>query len=399
MADAQAVGQTTDSLFKKLFDPDKLWSCGSFIDTMQDNPIGSIITLAYTIAAIVWAIQILGIVINQIRVGGDTLGAELLGHVARLGVFVMFMSGYNLLIKLIVMPANLIANGISKLYMKEFTDAWVNLFDRVANGSGAVLSILQVTIDGSLISVVIASIIFFIACICAFITPLLQEALFMLAYFSGPICLAFMLSDFTASIAQRWFGFALSIAFVGVIGSLTFLAAGTMGVYSVIGEDPTLKNVIIISVYGIISIILFASALPISQYLFGGGGIGNLTSPQAAGKGAMGAAAIAVGAGAGGAVAAGAVMKKMGTNAAAGSLGAKVGAAGDKMMKFGGNTSKMLDQLPSRSPGLSAAKAMMTAGNMLGGAISSMGNNKGGKASQPPQRFPKEEPKTPSMKA
>jgi len=370
------------SLFKKLFDPSSVWDCGSLIDGLgSNNPISTIIKIAYSLAAILFAIQILVIAFRQIRSGGESLAAELLGHLARLGIYVLLIKGYTLLIKLIVWPANMIATQISKVYINSFTSSWVALFEKGNESGGGVLGILKVTMDGSLISSVIASIVYFIASLCAFITPLIQQALFMLAYFLGPICIAFMLCDFTVDIFKRWFSMAMSIAYIGVIGSCTFLVAGAMNIYAYLGEQPGIDNVVMITVYGIISILLFASAFPIAQFLFGGAGMGNLTNPlptlQAAGQGAGSAALLALGAGAGAASVGGAALQKM---APAGSWMSRTG---DVLRSSGGFVSDKLhsgsdinsrSMMPRSAGALSIAQSISTMGDRLANRMYGGGN-------------------------
>lgn len=387
---------STTSVFSKIFNPDEMWNVMNAIDNIpaDDNPIGMVITLAASMAAFLWAFQLGVITVKAIRSGSQTLMPEIMGHIALGGFYGLIANsvGYGLLMKLIAYPASTIAGGITKFYIKGFTSSWISLFQNATGETNpGILTILKVGFD--LIPNIITSIIFFVAAICAFITPLLQQSLFMLAYFMGPIMLSFMLCDYTRQIAWKWFGFAMSIAYLGVVGSCTFLVAHSMGVYAKLGENPSIENIIVLAVYGIITILLFVSAFPLSQFLFGGGGIGNMTNPIAAGGVAMGVGA-AMSSVAGGAL------------SRVGSEGSKTAAVGQYLSNIGKSVTDNSRDLKDVSAGAKNTFGLASLGGRVGSYLSGQsspsngGKNSGSQSSVgSAQRFSKQESATPGMKS
>jgi len=202
-------------------------------------------------------------------------------------------------------------------------------------------SIFVVSLGGNLITGLISGVVFIVAMVFILLMPMLQSALFVFVFYLGPICLPFMLFDITAGIAKAWFGFLLSVSFMGVVGSVAMLVSSTAKITNSLTFGGQTENVVFMLVYGLLSIILMAMCYPVAASLFGNtGGVATIMQPMTIANAAKAAAAAT-----GGALAVGAVVTK-GAGAIAGKLGADK--LSNTLKNAGGTLSETKDHLEER---------------------------------------------------
>ena len=168
------------------------------------------------------------------------------------------------------------------------------------------------------IAALMGSVIYILSTILLLIFPVLQSFLFAVAYYIGPICIAFLAFEVLAGITTAWFSFLLTAGFWALFASLALyvgsLAEGS-GIDGNLIIGGTFSNSLICIIYGLLSIAMLGLSYPIAASIFGGGG--GFTGIASAGTQlALGAAGVS-------ALAAGSASK-------VGSLGAKLLAVGAK---------------------------------------------------------------------
>jgi hypothetical protein len=232
------------------------------------------------------------------------------------------------------------ANAIFSSYAKDFLVSWKSLFAGSGSSPSTPWAIILASFSTSLISNILSSVIFLAAVVCVFIVTMLQPFLWLFTYYCGPICLAFAVCDMTVHIARNWLNMFLIVNFVGIFGSISFVVAQAAGLVSDFGVGTSGNNIILVAVYGTMSIVFFCLIWPITGYIFSGySPVGNVATPQ----GAIGAAAT-------GAIAYGAVMagtgsllsKHGGDNSILGKIGDGLKSHGTAIMNNASNTSRVM---------------------------------------------------------
>jgi hypothetical protein len=190
-----------------------------------------------------------------------------------------------------------VANAIFSDYAKDFLSSWQNVFKAGGSMPSTPWDIITASFNNSLVSNILSSIIFLAAIVCVFIVAMLQPFLWLFCYYVGPICLAFAICDLTTHVARNWLNMFLVVNFVGIFGSISFVVAQAAGLVTNFQAGTTANNIILVAVYGIMSIIFFCAVWPITGYIFSGQSpIGNGGSVRA-GVGVAAAGAMAFGAG------------------------------------------------------------------------------------------------------
>lgn len=267
------------------------------------------------------------------------------------------------------MPADALSNFVTQIYVDDFQKSLTILSDRIAESSSNPLSLITANLSG-IVTTAMASLIFWAASICIFIMPILQGTLFLYMFYLGPVCIVFSLFDMTASVTRAWISMTLTVAWMGFFGSAAFLVADNLGFIANLAESASYSNIITVCVYGIISIILFCMAWPITAFFFSAtGALGGITSPAAAISGTASGVSAGLGFGAAGAMMAG------GASAGAGRLltklsggvganaerGKSLQALGRLGIQYGANTATLVNP------------RMKTPANAVGKFLSSVG--------------------------
>lgn len=314
----------------------KIWHATSLLDKLgsSNNQIGTMVQIAFSIAALMFIIQLVIMVLNISKSGGNIW--ENLGPlVFRTLILCAIISGpvYNLLFKTTITGmTDGIASAISGDYIKNFVDSWQKMFQGSAQAQMKPWDILSASFATSLVTNILSSLIFIIAGVCVFIITQLQPYLWLFAYYTGPLCLAFAFCDLTSHVAKNWLNLFLQVNFIGVFGSIAFLVAQAAGLADNLSVGSAANNIILVAVYGILSIIFFCSIYPLTAYIFSGNSqIGAAATPQGAGA-AAGSAMVIYG----------------GAMAAAGSMLQKYGAEGGKMASMGKGMSSHGDSVSGK---------------------------------------------------
>lgn len=275
----------------------------------------------------------------------------------------------SLLHYVFAMPADAMSNFVTNIYVDDFQKSLQILSQRISESSSNPLSLITANLSG-IVTTAMASIIFWAAAICIFIMPILQGTLFLYMFYLGPVCLVFSLFDFTASVTRAWISMTLTVAWMGFFGSAAFLVADNLGFISNLADSASYSNIITVCVYGIISIILFCMAWPITAFFFSAtGALGGITSPGAAIGGTAAGMTSGVGLGAATAMMAGGMAAATGrlmvNNASEGGSVSKWGktlqGVGQAGIQHGANTATLIN--PS----------MQKPANAIGKFLSSVG--------------------------
>ena len=276
-----------------------LWNSTSLLDKLGDNnSLGTMVAIGYAFAALMLIFQL---VITVLNISKSENVWENIGPLIYRTVLIAALISvplYSLLFRYTLAgTTNTIANAIFTDYAKDFLTSWQNIFKSSATGPSTPWGVIMASLDGSLVSNILSSIIFLAAVVCVFIVAMLQPFLWLFCFYVGPICLAFGICDLTTHVARNWLNMFLVVNFVGIFGSISFSVAQTAGLLTSFQTGCAASNIILVAVYGIMSIIFFCAIWPITGYIFSGQSpIGNGGSVKA-GVGVAAAGTMAYGAG------------------------------------------------------------------------------------------------------
>ncbi len=276
-----------------------LWNATSLLDKIGDNSaLPTMVNIGYAFAALMLIIQL---VITVLNISKDQNVWENIGPLIYRTVIIAALISiplYSLLFRYTLAgTTNAVANAIFSDYAKDFLSSWQNVFKAGGSMPSTPWDIITASFNNSLVSNILSSIIFLAAIVCVFIVAMLQPFLWLFCYYVGPICLAFAICDLTTHVARNWLNMFLVVNFVGIFGSISFVVAQAAGLVTNFQAGTTANNIILVAVYGIMSIILFCAVWPITGYIFSGQSpIGNGGSVRA-GVGVAAAGAMAFGAG------------------------------------------------------------------------------------------------------
>lgn len=320
-----------------------IWHSTSLIEKIGDaNSLGTMIQIGYAFAALMLIIQAVITVLNISRSSSPQIWENIGPLIFKVVIISALMSSplYNLLFRYTISGAtNLMANAIFSDYAKDFLVSWKNVFSDTGNTPSTPWEILVATFNNSLVSNILSSIIFLAAVCCVFVVSMLQPFLWLFCFYAGPICLAFAICDLTTHVAKNWLNMFLIVNFVGIFGSISFSIAQAASLVSDFGAGTAANNIILVAVYGVMSIIFFCLIWPLTAYIFSGNSnIGSLGTPQAAVSMAA-TGAMAYGAGMS---TAGSVLTRMGsTSSIIGRMGSGMQLHGKSIMQGAENASRI----------------------------------------------------------
>jgi hypothetical protein len=250
----------------------------------DNSALGTFVLLGYGFAALLMVFQIVIVVLNISK--SHTIWENIGPLIYRLLLISILMSApvYNLVFRYAITgTTDMMANAIYNTYAHDFLTSWKNVFKSGGDMETLAWGILTSSFSSSLVSNIVATLIFLAAVVCVFVVTMLQPLLWLFCFYTGPICLAFAVCDVTTHVAKNWLNMYLVVSFVGVFGSISFAVAQAAGIIQNFSVGTTGNNVILVAVYGIMAIIMFCLIWPLTGYLFGGNSpIGNTATPQAA---------------------------------------------------------------------------------------------------------------------
>jgi len=291
----------SQALIDQTLSAEYFWNCYSRIANLdRTNPA----LLNDTLYGFYRLSLFLGFMLSALQVGTSVYRSylnkthplsDLLPYLFRLVLVCVIISPpvYKSLVHLVIaVPANAVADMVTATYIDRFTADMEKLHAALSNSQSHLSSFLVALVDGSLVSSLLSAAIFISASVCIFLMPVLQSVLFLYFFYVGPICIVFSLWDLTTSVTKAWLGVMLAVAWTGFFGSLCFLAAQSFGVLHSLVGGATSNDVIITMVYGILSIIIFCMAFPLSSFFFDGAtSLSRIMNPAAAISGASTGAA------------------------------------------------------------------------------------------------------------
>ncbi len=281
------MADATQDLAQQVFGG-QIWNCYSRFNEANAGAIssnlGSLCRLALVLGFMLTAFQIARMVFLAYRDKLSPMDQMPSLVVKSILIGVLLIPGvYQTLIKYAFAgPADAFANSVTVLYIDHYQDQMSAMMGKITDSASNPLSVIFSNFSG-VASSVIASLVFWAACICAFILPMLQGALFLFIYYLGPVCLVFCLFDLTASVTKAWIAMMLTVCWLGFFGSVAFLVADSCSFISSVSDSASSGEVITTAVYGVISIILFCMAWPICSFFFSAtGALGAVMSPTGA---------------------------------------------------------------------------------------------------------------------
>jgi hypothetical protein len=334
----------------------KMWHSTSLLETAKVDSLGTMIHIGYALLAGLLIFQLVVMVLNISR--SERVWENLGPVVYRAIILALLISPpvYTLIFRYTIAGAtNTIANAIFSDYVKDFLASWQNIFQAQGDSPIKPWDVLSAEFATSLVTNVISSVIFLAAVIVVFVVTMLQPYIWLFAYWVGPICIAFGMFDITTHIAKNWLNMFLQANFVGVFGSLAFVVAQSAGLVGNFGAGTAASNIILVAVYGLLSIVFFCMIWPMTAYLFSGSSqLGQAGSPAgvtgAAATGVSTAATAAVLYG-GGMSAMGSMFSRMGGDSGLGKMGQGMVEHGTKMKEDASDLKARLRGVPLRSSG------------------------------------------------
>lgn len=320
----------------------RIWHSTSLLERIGGSgSLGTMIQIGYGFAALMLIFQLVMMVLNISR--SPQIWENVGPLVFRTVIIAALMSFpvYNLIFRYTISgTTNVMANAIFADYARDFLTSWKDVFAGSAGIPTTPWQIITASFNNSLVSNILSSIIFLAAVVCVFIVAMLQPFLWLFCYYAGPICLAFAICDLTSHVARNWLNMFLVVNFVGIFGSISFVVAQAAGLITDFGVGTAGNNIILVAVYGVMSIIFFCMIWPLTGYIFSGQSpIGNAATPQAA-VGAAATGAMAYGAGM---AATGSVLTKFGTSGSAvGRMGSGMMSHGNSMMQRASNVNRVV---------------------------------------------------------
>ena len=277
----------------------RIWHSTSLLERAGGNSaLGTMIMIGYGFAALMLIFQLVLMVFNISRTSSiwENVGPLIFRTV--LIAALMTAPLYNLIFRYtIAETTNMMANAIFSDYASGFLESWKNVFAGSGNAPSTPWQIIVASFSNSLVSNILSSIIFLAAIVCVFIVTMLQPFLWLFCYYCGPVCLAFAICDLTVHVARNWLNMFLIVNFVGIFGSISFVVAQAAGLVANFEAGTTGNNIILVAVYGVMSIVFFCLIWPLTGYIFSGQSpLGTTATPQAA-IGAVISGGVAYGAG------------------------------------------------------------------------------------------------------
>jgi hypothetical protein len=282
----------SEELLKQSLSPDYFWSAYARVAQLEAHnatalttTLHSLFILALMIGFMLAAFQAGLLAYRAYRADEHPLPA-LVPYVFRLVLVAFLISPpvYRQFVRLVIAkPADAAADLVTLAYYDRFMDSVQSMMAAFANSNSQTSTFFSALLDGSLISTALAMLVFWVASILLFLMPLLQSSVFLYLFYVGPVCLVFSLCDLTANVAKAWLGLAFAVAWTGFFGSLSFLAGQSLGLFAALGSGSAAGDVVIVFVYGVLSIILFGMAFPIAAFFFDGtSALGKLMRPGTA---------------------------------------------------------------------------------------------------------------------
>lgn len=293
MADPVTSGQAVQQLANDLFST-SIWNCmrsmadssGNIYPAIMQN-INSLCRVGLAIGFFALCLQLILDLVNQTYGQGIHPLVSIRKSLIKALFVGLLLVPYNyktITVNIIAKPCDALSEAITVGYSDNFLESTSNIFNVFGDAGAKKQSIFTSAFWEQLSTSLIASVVYIVAAACTFIMPMLQSVLFLFAFYLGPLCIPFLICDLTSNIARGWLSLILAVAFMSVIGALSFLVADTANLVSRMQQGGGWENVFLILVYGILSIVLFAMSFPIAAFLFNASGaIGSAaTSPTGA---------------------------------------------------------------------------------------------------------------------
>ena len=283
---------TTPDLYQQIFNSGDIWNVSSQLTKVNSDTMFVLFQAGLMIGFGAACIQLFSALFHVYRNKNTNLMdfvAPLILKMILVGIFLTPPVYQAFVAMIFAAPADAAANMVTQIYINHFTADFQQIFATISDSPNKISSLISATLDGSLISTLLAGLIFWAAAICAYVMPIIQAILFLFVYYVGPVCLGFALCDYTSSVFKNWVSLMLTICWLGFFGSCSFLVVDSCQLLSKLstsagGDSP---NVILTLIYGVVTIILFCASFPIASYFFSA--IGELTGLTHPGRAIIGA--------------------------------------------------------------------------------------------------------------
>ncbi len=264
----------TSDFIDNTLSKESLWNPYRLILDMEFTTVNETLYTVYkaavSLAFVLFVLQLLFIIGKAVKTGESPLKL-LIPTLIKLVIINVFMHPWTyrfMVVNIFVKPALAVSNHMTVKYVDTLQRSIRGVFEAVAGSAADMSSIISAVVDGSLFSSLFSAILFLVASVIIFVTTILQSALFTYMFFLGPIALSFAVLDFTASVTRAWISATLSIAWLGVFGSIVFICVNALALFPSLSSGIEDNNAIVVMVYGFMSLLTFVSILPIAFYFF-----------------------------------------------------------------------------------------------------------------------------------
>jgi hypothetical protein len=283
---------TTPDLYQQIFNSGDIWNVSSQLTKVNSDTMFVLFQAGLLIGFGAACVQLFSALFHVYRYKNANLMdfvAPLILKMILVGAFLAPPVYQAFVAVVFAAPADAAANLVTQIYINHFTSDFQQVFATISDSPNKISSLISATLDGSLISTLLAGLVFWAAAICAYVMPIIQGILFLFVYYVGPVCMGFALCDYTASVFKSWISLMLTICWLGFFGSCSFLVVDSCQLLSSLsasagGDSP---NVILTLIYGVVTIILFCASFPIAAYFFSS--LGELTGLTHPGRAIIGA--------------------------------------------------------------------------------------------------------------
>lgn len=275
--------ETVHNLMQQFVNSGAVWSCRTYISDngvlpqvkseVIDNLMGPW-QVGLSLSVILIGIQCLKIQTEALKNNvsyGKLFLPYLLNKVTIILLFIAPPVYAYAVTYLFATPADLAAKATSMVYFDKFITNVDTLISIYTNSLKNPVGFIKATLNQSLTTTLFSALIYILAIISLLVVSLIQSIVFLVLFYLGPFCMVFMLCDWFSDIAERWIRITLGMAWLGFIGSVCLMVSATTPILESLSIGAIASNIIVIPVFGIVCLILFWLAYPITMYLFGGG--------------------------------------------------------------------------------------------------------------------------------
>ena len=160
----------TQELYNQVFNSGNIWNVSNQLSKVDSDSLGVLITAGVIIGFAAASVQLFSALFVVYKEKDTNLMDVLAPLVLKmvLAAAVMNTAVYPMIVHyLFAAPADAVANMVTVTYIDNFLSDYSEVMSSIADSPNKVTSLISATLDGSLISTLIAGLFFWAAAICA----------------------------------------------------------------------------------------------------------------------------------------------------------------------------------------------------------------------------------------